>query len=237
MTKLLALFPLAFALIACGGAPSNPPPVDLVPDAGEQPDGEVDAGEVPYQDPGIPPPDPSIVYPAPPYGTSPGDTIHEIKLYGYADFSDPNSSWRPIALSDFYDPNGNRGPDGAPLKVMLVNVSAVWCQVCKLEASSLQAKCDAAKDKGLVCYTAIFEDSVYEPATRNEINYWASTYGITYPIVLDRTFKWGEYFDENATPMNMFIDLKTMQILDIVMGYSDRDISLLIKCYTEGVCQ
>jgi hypothetical protein len=42
---------------------------------------------------------------------------------------------------------------------------------------------------------------------------------VPFPLVIDPGFKTGAYFETDATPMNMLIDTRTMQILDITMGY------------------
>jgi thiol-disulfide isomerase/thioredoxin len=184
--------------------------------------------EPPVQDPGLAKPDRGLNYPAPPYGTTKGETIQNLELYGY---KTPTTPWLPLKLSDFYDPEGSKGPGGVPLKLLIVNVSAVWCSVCKVEAPLLLDKCKANREKGLACYTAIFEDEAYNPAERIDVNWWKQRFGIDYPITVDTLFKWGAYFNKSATPMNMYIDPKTMKIVDVVVGFDEAAMDALITEY------
>jgi hypothetical protein len=39
-------------------------------------------------------------------------------------------------------------------------------------------------------------------------------------LVLDPGFKMGAYFDSDATPLNLLIDVRTMTIVLVTMGYS-----------------
>jgi thiol-disulfide isomerase/thioredoxin len=232
MRKPILPLLMALALAACG-AEQREPPDSLVTDAGEEEPAVPDGG---YQDPGIPQPDPSIVYPAAPYGTNLGDAVADMRLYGYADPLDTSSVWRPIALSDFYDPNQNRGPNGTPLKLLWVNVSALWCTFCQAEAPVMRADCDKYKDKGLVCYTSIFEDGNRQPATRETVDWWARTYLVRHPITLDRSFRWSAYFSASTSPFNMLVDLQSMRILAIIEGFDKESIEGNLACILDNDC-
>jgi len=179
---------------------------------------EADAGP---QDPGLVR-DGGVEYPSSPYGTSVGDTLADIANFGYPGGT---ASWDVVRLSDFYDPQQNRGPDGIGNKAMWVNVSALWCSVCKVEAPTMLKKCQQNRSKGLVCYTAIFENATGDRSTRKDVDSWKRNFKIDYPIVDDGpSFKWGSYFDAAATPMNMFVDLRTMKIKHIISGYDSAEV-------------
>jgi hypothetical protein len=187
--------------------------------------------EVPYQDPGLAAPARAQKnYPAGPYGTTKGETLQDIELFGY---KSPVTAWNTISLSDFYDPDGNKGPNGVPLKLLIVNVSAVWCSVCKYEAPLLLKKCQDNRSKGLACYCSIFENDKQQPADRTDVNWWMRNFSVDYPIVLDSLFKWGAYFNKSATPMNMYIDPKTMKIVDVVVGFDEQAMDTEIAQYIQ----
>lgn len=167
------------------------------------------------QDPGLVR-DGGVDYPPSPYGTNVGDTIADIANFGYPGGT---AAWDVVRLSDFYDPQQNRGPEGIGNKALWVNVSARWCSYCEGEAPTMVRKCQQNRSKGLVCYTAIFEDVAGDRSTRKDVDYWKRMFKIDYPIVDDGpSFKWGSYFDAAGTPMNMFVDLRTMRIKHIVTG-------------------
>ena len=48
---------------------------------------------------------------------------------------------------------------------------------------------------------------------------WRDEYKVNGVIVADAPMIWGAFFDRSATPLNMFIDARTMKILDMSMGF------------------
>jgi thiol-disulfide isomerase/thioredoxin len=223
------------SLMACGGASDKPPPPAAGQDAAsdQQPDASVDQAQdaggpdlgldAAWQDPGLNRKDGGAPYPSSPYGTSAGKVIDNslVVLYGYpmGNASDPKNRWSTIQLADFYNPDGSKlNFAGVPYKTLFINVSARWCTVCQAEAAQLQALCSQYAPKGMGCYTAIFEDAAYNPATRDDVNFWMENYDLEFPICLDNQFLWGAFFKVDATPLNMFVDLKTMKIVDRMAG-------------------
>lgn len=199
-----------------GGAPDSgtaPDAGPALPDAGPL---SFDAGPLPDAAPPPPPPPPPPAYPGGPYGKRTGNVIANVTVDGYG-YPGAGSAWGPVKLEDFYDPNGTRGN-----KVLFVDVSAGWCGVCRQEAQDLKVKCAAKRSHGLVCYTALFQDDNGDPATRSTVDAWLADYHLGFPVVADTAFVWGDYFDSSATPMNMFVDLKTMRILEATVGYDEQ---------------
>ena len=74
--------------------------------------------------------------------------------------------------------------------------------------------------QGLEILGAIFEDNSGNPATLSFAKGYASGYGWTFPAIVDNTFQLGAYFDKAAAPMNMYVDLTTMEILAIELGFN-----------------
>ncbi|MEP7051929.1 MAG: hypothetical protein ABJB12_16310, partial [Pseudomonadota bacterium] len=110
------------------------------------------------------------------------------------------------------------------VKLLAVNASAVWCSVCRSEYVDMKTKGTYAayRAKGVEMLGALFEDNGYYPAQPSDLQNWgsASSHAVTFPLVLDPSFKLGAYFDSDATPLNMLIDVRTMTIVSITMGYS-----------------
>ena len=163
-----------------------------------------------------------VSYPAGPYGAVRGATIANLSFLGW---KHPDAAAYDVAqfenvrLSDFYDPDGH-----TDVKLLAVNASAVWCSVCRSEYAYMKTHGTYAayRAKGVEMLGALFEDNSYYPAQPADLHNWGSvsSYAVTFPLVLDPGFKMGAYFDSDATPLNMLIDVRTMKIVSITMGYS-----------------
>ena len=161
-------------------------------------------------------------YPAGPYGAVRGATIANLSFLGWkhpdAVAYDP-TLFENVRLSDFYDPDGHTG-----VKLLAVNASAVWCSVCRSEYVDMKnnGTYAAYRAKGVEMLGTLFEDNAYYPAQPSDLHNWGSVsnHAVTFPLVLDPSFKMGAYFDSDATPLNMLIDVRTMTIVSITMGYS-----------------
>lgn len=190
--------------------------------------GERSKGEAPGPGEGSPGASPrddfesaQVPYPSGPYGTRKGAIIENMSFLGWrnaaaADYDTENLE--VVSLSDFYDPDGSKG-----VRLLALNASAVWCTVCRAEYRQLERDqiYETYRPKGVEILGVLFEDSDYEPARPSDLEIWAGPTGfrVDFPMVIDPGFKTGAYFASDATPLNMLIDTRTMQILDITMGY------------------
>jgi thiol-disulfide isomerase/thioredoxin len=163
-------------------------------------------------------------YPSGPYGTTIGSTTQNVTLMGYRAHHDRNTdpSWEQIQLDDYYDPLENRGFYGGSLKLMVVDIGAVWCPPCRLETAWLESPCKAYETKGLVCYSAVLEgENRGQPATQTDADTWRELQSDGAPavpiVVADPEGNWLPY-TQNSFPTNIFVDLKTMKIIDQVIG-------------------
>jgi hypothetical protein len=172
---------------------------------------------------GVAPPSSTwAAYPAGPYGTSRGATIENLSFSGWMrpDIAgyDP-AKFETVRLSDFYDPDGHTG-----VKLLAINASAVWCSVCRAEYADMKDNqvYSTSRPLGLEILGALFEDNAFFPAQPQDLKNWGklSAHSVTFPLVLDPGFKLGAYFDSDATPLNMLIDVRTMTIVQVTMGYS-----------------
>ena len=200
MRKNILIAPLVFAAaLTCAACGSNEPAAAL--DAGSVQDAQ-----------------PSGSYPAGPYGYASGATIED---YHWLGWTDPKGAGyagdlEEIALADYYDPDGTKN-----IKAIFVNASARWCSVCKQEQDEIRARKAEWGPKGVVFIESIFEDANYEPAGPTDIAAWGSAYDVDWILVVDPANKLSVFFDTTATPMNMFIDARTMEIKDILTGMPD----------------
>ena len=161
-------------------------------------------------------------YPAGPYGTVRGATIANLSFLGWkhpdAALYD-TTQFENVRLSDFYDPDGHSG-----VKLLAINASAVWCSVCRSEYVDMNSNGTYAAyhAKGVEILGTLFEDQSYYPAQPIDLSRWGSVsnHAVKFPLVLDPSFKMGAFFDSDATPLNMLIDVRTMTIVSVTMGYS-----------------
>ena len=163
--------------------------------------------------------DASDGYPAGPHGVTVGAIVANISWEGWV--APKESEFDPavfetISLSDYYDPDGEMG-----YRAIFVNASARWCSICKIEQSHIREQHNLWNPKGVVFIEALFEDAGSGPATVNDLVAWGKTYQVEWSLVLDPTNKLGRFFDRSASPMNMIINAKTMEIRDIITGMPD----------------
>ncbi len=114
-------------------------------------------------------------------------------------------------------------------RVMLLTTTAGWCGACIDEQPKLKAMHEKLSSKGLIIVAALFEDSESQPATLDQTRAWRDQYKLPYSIVLDQPFVLSKYYDESATPMNMVVDVDTMEILDIVVGSNMQAVRAVIE--------
>lgn len=165
----------------------------------------VEGGEDTKTPPGdsvVPPPG---EYPAGPYGQAVGSIIAP------HDFLIPGDNTE-IRLADYY-----QHPDK---RVLLINASAGWCAACKQEAGELNGVFAEYSPKGLDILYTLFEDWNGGPVTEDFYDGWMAQYGGDYTTVLDTEFELGAYFNVEATPMNMLVDLETMTIVWLETGFN-----------------
>ena len=150
---------------------------------------------------------PRPTYPAAPYGTAAGTTLANLS---------------------FADPDGTSTVDLQSLRaagdkqLLLVITSAGWCSACIEAQPELNRLYNTYKDCGLEVVLSVFEDEETNPATPALAAQWKSSYANPFTVVADAPFVLKEYYDASYTPMVMFVDLETMEILSISTGQVDQ---------------
>lgn len=204
-------------IAGCSSAPLSPGPTGT----------STDTGAPSAAGTGAAAPTPAITsnwvdYPTGPYGTGRGAVIANLEFLGWKHPDLANydvANFEKVRLSDFYNPDGR-----SDLKLLAVNASAVWCSVCRAEYEDMNTNATYAtyRAKGVELLGTLFEDNSYFPAQPADLTRWGqlSTHDVKFPLVLDPGFKMGAYFDSDATPLNMVIDVRTMTIVLVTMGYS-----------------
>lgn len=187
--------PLAIALLTLGCGSNKP----------ELPDG-VTAPESCF----------APAYPDGPYGSEPGSVLRNACFQGWTapdQVARRADTLEPIALSDFYDPDGSRG-----IELLLVNTAAVWCSACRIEHETLPEHARQLGPRGLVIFSALFQDQERNPATVEDLALWTEVFSSNFPMVLDPNYRFGLYASAETAPLNLVIDARTMTLLAKYVG-------------------
>ena len=70
-------------------------------------------------------------------------------------------------------------------KVILLDISAMWCFFCKQDAAPIQYLYQAYGPKGLAVVTCLTEDANGAAVTQAGLRQWTSTYHLTLPVMND----------------------------------------------------
>jgi hypothetical protein len=202
-------------LLASGGAGCSDDS-DATPDSGGD-DGGLDttpadegADDADVPDEPVGPGD----YPAGPYGILEGDVIDNLH------FRDIDGNL--LTLADIYNDHG--------VKLLWIYATAGWCTVCSIESPRLVGIWNTYNPEGLQILGVVFENNTPgAPANVAFASSYAGRYHWPFPGVADEPFVMGPYFDKAATPMNMLVDLTTMEILDIEMGWEETGLVSLVQ--------
>ncbi len=172
-------------------------------------------------------------YPAGPYGISPGRVIANYQFVGYANAAEHKDTMQPIQLADFYNPSGEEVfPEGSPYgagepkpKVLLIDVSSVWCGPCKIEAESVLPRLyEQYQPLGGEFLVQLADGrNPGEPAVPRDLYRWTTQYDVQYPSAIDPSYKLGALFQADAFPANMLVKTKDMTIVEVVSGVPAED--------------
>lgn len=161
-----------------------------------------------------------LEYPTAPYGATVGATVENFHFLGWSSpvlaNHDPEAL-ETIQLAHFYNPSGSENG----LNYLVITSTAVWCSACKYEYQDMASgQVEAYRKRGVEFFGALFEDNDGNPATPADLVLWAQNFDVDFPFVLDPSLKFGNFFDREATPMEMIVDAKTMQVVDIDTGWA-----------------
>lgn len=152
-------------------------------------------------------------YPEGPYGTARGDVLEDLA------FVDPEGD--ALSLGSIFADENNR--------LLLLSTAAGWCTACIEEQGALEDLHAAHGAGGLVVLVALFEDSDFQPADATLAAAWKQEHELSFDVVADPEFQLDAYYDASLTPMNMMVDLDTMEILVISTGWEPSTVESIIE--------
>ena len=106
----------------------------------------------------------------------------------YIDFELPDLKGGSLKLNSF---------EG---KVVFLNFFATWCGPCKAEMPSMQKLYEKLKPEGFEILAVDLQES---PAV---VEAFVKRYGLTFPVVLDRSGQIGTYYGARSIPTSYIID-------------------------------
>jgi hypothetical protein len=159
-----------------------------------------------------------------------GSVIRNYEFVGYVDPSQGIDAAKRVSLGlgDFYNPTRHGSyPDGSPFgasgslpRALVINVSAVWCVSCKLEAQTvLPLKYAELHPRGGELLLDLAESA--EPgqvAGFQQLDGWVTTFAVSYPAVIDPSYQLGAMFDSSSFPANVLVDTSDMTVVESVAG-------------------
>jgi peroxiredoxin len=154
-------------------------------------------------------------YPSGSFGTNVGSKVENL------DFLTPEGE--TITLQDLRA--------GGDKTLLLVSTTAGWCSACIEEQPFLESFFQTYSCEGLDVMVAVFEDAQYAPVNESHAGQWKTQYGLSFNVFADPEKSWSDYYDVSMAPMNMLIDLCTMEILEIHTGSDPALLETLINEY------
>lgn len=153
-------------------------------------------------------------YPAGPYGVTAGKTLENLT------FGNPDGT--PFTLFDdvFADPQN---------RVLFITTTAGWCGSCIEEQPRLKALYEEFHGAGLAMLSAYFQDSDHNPSTGEQAAAWKERYKLPFPVLTQYPFTLANYYDERNTPLSMVVDVDTMEILLLAIGFDEQVLRTTIK--------
>lgn len=114
-------------------------------------------------------------------------------------------------------------------RLLLLVTAAGWCTSCIEEQPALESLHAEWSAKGLVIVEALFETQDYEKADVALASSWKRQYGLSFDVVADPEFTLKDYYDRTLTPMNMLVDVATMKIIRIAVGWDPNATTAIIR--------
>jgi thiol-disulfide isomerase/thioredoxin len=118
-------------------------------------------------------------------------------------------------------------------KVIVLDFSAMWCSPCQSAASTVQATKNDYQEQGFEYVTVLIDDPTGNPVDLDDVQSWASTFGITDAPILQGTRDLIDYNAEagypiTAWPTFVFVD-RNLDIHQGMYGFNEATIRQLIE--------
>lgn len=154
-------------------------------------------------------------------GAYPSSNIGKTEGMTLENLSFPLGEDETFQIADIYDDAAN--------KVLLVTTSAGWCSACIEEQPKLAQLHEEYAARGLFILITLFENADFAPADIRLAQSWKRRYELPFTVVADPDFQFSDYYDRDATPMTMLVDVENMLILKIATGFNEPEVRAIIE--------
>ena len=104
------------------------------------------------------------------------------------------------------DNNGNTfSLDNYKGKVILLNISAMWCSPCRSEASELMEIYNTYKERGLEIVQCIYQDEDGNASDQSDIQRWIKEFILSFIVLTDPDESLTGFFSFGGIPFNVIV--------------------------------
>ena len=90
-------------------------------------------------------------------------------------------------------------------KVILLNISAMWCGPCRSEASELMEIYNTYKERGLEIVQCIYQDEDGNSTDQSDIQRWIKEFFLSFVVLTDPDSSLTNFFNFNGIPFNVIV--------------------------------
>ena len=90
-------------------------------------------------------------------------------------------------------------------KVILLNISAMWCGPCRSEASELMEIYNTYKERGLEIVQCIYQDEDGNSTDQSDIQRWIKEFFLSFVVLTDPDSSLINFFNFNGIPFNVIV--------------------------------
>ena len=156
------------------------------------------------------------VFPSGPYGIETGQTLQNMTFAGYVNESPSEGLVTGDGFVDSFSLQDVRELVG--YRFALINLAAEWCIGCRDEAKELPGDFARWADKGGFVMSIMTENQAFQQATRSVLDDWIAQFEMNYTMLHDPAFEIPNKVGPTAMPVNIMVDLDTMEIIRIRQG-------------------
>jgi thiol-disulfide isomerase/thioredoxin len=165
------------------------------------------------------------IYPCPPYGTNLYQVVRNIQFLPANESAQSLSNNEGIAgFKSFYD------MESQGFKLLVVIATTEWCEVCEAEMEALdemvaQYGIDST-DPSVLFLAVVTEDDSLNEATLETAERYSLDHHLDsiVPVTNDGNGFFRELMSSPSYPLNIFIDLNSMEIIDYESGLGSPEI-------------
>ena len=110
------------------------------------------------------------------------------------------------AFTELDQNGGTFSLDSLKGKVILLNISAMWCSPCRSEASELMEVYNTYKERGLEIVQCIYQDEEGNSSDQSDIKRWIGEFLLTFTVLTDPDNSLTGFFNFEGIPFNVIID-------------------------------